>query len=153
LRPDYYSKKFSDGVAYDEICAYGHFFTVFRQCQYWGPKEECRFCDINQNAHQMKKSKEFTLNAPVKPVDQVREAGLAVSQNLFVKEGYQAPVNFTITGGTITKTLRGLEENEFFAEYVRALKRLCEARSRLRQKATARHNAPSFRRYKPSRAI
>jgi hypothetical protein len=122
LRPDYYSKTFEDGVAYHEICAFGAFLTVFRQCQYWGPKEECRFCDINQNARQMKLSKEFTLNAPVKSVDQVREAGMAVSRNMLAKEGYQAPVSFIITGGTITNVLRGLEENEFYAEYVRALK-------------------------------
>ena len=122
VRPDYYSKSFSNDVPYHEICAFGAFFTVFRQCQFWGPKEECRFCDINQNARQMKMSKDFTLNAPVKSIEQVREAGMEVSRNMLAKEGYQAPVSFIITGGTITNVLRGLEENEFYAEYVRALK-------------------------------
>ena len=122
LRPDYYSKKFENGVAYDEICAFGAFLTVFRQCQYWGPKEECRFCDINQNAHQMKQSKDFTLNVPVKSVEHVREVGLEVSRNILAKEGYQAPVSFIISGGTITNVLRGLEENEFYGQYVAALK-------------------------------
>jgi len=122
LEPEYYAKRFPDGVRYHEICAFGYFVTVFRQCQYWGPKEECRFCDINQNARQMKKSKEFTLDAPVKSVDHVEEAGREVSRNILAKEGYQAPVSFLITGGTITNVLRGMEENEFYAQYVRALK-------------------------------
>jgi hypothetical protein len=122
LEPDYYAKKFSDGVSYHEICAFGYFCTVFRQCQYWGPKEECRFCDINENARQMKESREFTLNAPVKRVDQVEEVGREVGRNMLAKEGYQAPVSFLITGGTITKVLRGKDENEFYAQYVRVLK-------------------------------
>jgi len=122
VEPQYYAKKFPDSVSYHEICAFGSFFTVFRQCQYWGPKEECRFCDINQNARQMKQSREFTLSAPVKRVDYVKEAGIEVSRNILMKEGYQAPVSFIITGGTITNVLRGLEENDFYAEYVRALK-------------------------------
>ena len=122
LEPEYYAKRFSDGVLYHEICAFGYFVTVFRQCQYWGPKEECRFCDINENARQMKQSREFTLNAPVKPVDQVEEVGREVSRNMLAKEGYQAPVSFLITGGTITNVLRGKNENEFYAQYVRALK-------------------------------
>jgi len=73
LAPRYYEKSFPDGTRYQEIVAYGSFITVFRTCQYWGPKEECRFCDINENARQMKQSKDFSLSAPVKRVDQVAE--------------------------------------------------------------------------------
>ena len=119
---DYYDKQFSDGVLYHEICAYGYFVTVFRQCQYWGPKDECRFCDINENARQMKQSREFTFNAPVKPVEKVEEVGREVSRSALRQEGFQAPVSFLITGGTITGVLRGKKENEFYADYVRALK-------------------------------
>jgi hypothetical protein len=122
LEPKYYAKRFPDGVLYHEVCAYGYFFTVFRQCQYWGPKEECRFCDINQNARQMKESREFTLNAPVKKIEQVAEAAREVGRNMLAKEGYQAPISFLITGGTITNVLRGLDENAFYGQYVRAIK-------------------------------
>jgi hypothetical protein len=122
LQPNYYAKSFPDGVAYHEICAYGYFVTVFRQCQYWGPKEECRFCDINENARQMKESHEFTLNAPVKSVDHVAEVAREVGREVLAREGYQAPVSFLISGGTITKTLRGKDENNFYVQYVRALK-------------------------------
>lgn len=122
IAPEYYTRTFADGVAYHEVIAYGKFVTVFRQCQYWGPKEECRFCDINENARQMKESKSFTLNAPVKQVDYVEEVGREISREVLAREGHQAGVSFLITGGTITKTLRGMEENEFYAQYLRALK-------------------------------
>jgi hypothetical protein len=122
LEPKYYANRFGDGVLYHEICAYGYFFTVFRQCQYWGPKEECRFCDINQNARQMKQSRDFTLNAPVKSVDYVADVAREVGREMYAKEGYQAPLSFLITGGTITNTLRGMDEDKFYAQYLRALK-------------------------------
>lgn len=120
--PAYYSKKTPEGVAYHEIIAYGFFTTVFRNCQYWGPKEECRFCDINENARQMKESHEFTLNAPVKKIEDVEEVSREVSREALATFGYQAPVTFLITGGTILKTLHGKAENEFYADYVQALK-------------------------------
>jgi hypothetical protein len=122
IAPDYYAKKFDDGVLYHEIIAYGYFVTVFRQCQYWGPKEECRFCDINENARQMKESKTFSLNAPVKRVDYVEEVSREVSREALAREGHQAGVRFLITGGTITTKLKGMEEDEFYAQYTRALK-------------------------------
>ncbi|MBI2318808.1 MAG: hypothetical protein HYU75_17915 [Betaproteobacteria bacterium] len=122
VRPDYYAKSFPDGVKYNEIIAEGYFVTVFRNCQYWGPKEECRFCDINENARQMKESRSFTLNAPVKRVDYVEEVGREISRDALAYEGYQAGVSFLITGGTILKTLHGATENEFYARYLRALK-------------------------------
>ena len=122
VEPAYYKKKFDDGTLYHEVIAYGYFVTVFRQCQYWGPKEECRFCDINENARAMKDSKDFTLNAPVKKVEYVEEAAREVSRDALAMEGHQAGVRFLITGGTITKTLQGKTEDEFYAQYLRALK-------------------------------
>src|SRR5581483_11061202 len=43
--PDYYFKSLPDGTPYHEIVAFGSFITIFRNCQYWGAKEECKFCD------------------------------------------------------------------------------------------------------------
>jgi hypothetical protein len=71
VAPAYYAKSTPEGAAYHEVIAYGVFAMVFRNCQYWGPKEECRFCDINENARQMKESHEFALNAAVKNVADV----------------------------------------------------------------------------------
>lgn len=59
---------------------------------------------------------------PVKPVEYVEEVSREISREGLEQEGYQIPVSFVITGGTITKTLHGKAENEFYAEYVRALK-------------------------------
>jgi len=120
--PNYYTEKLPDGTAYHEVIAYGYFVTVFRNCQYWGPKEECRFCDINENARQMKQSHTFTLNAPVKKVEHVAEVSNAVAQEAFEREGHYPPLGFLITGGTILNKLHGKGEDDFYLEYVRALK-------------------------------
>ncbi len=118
----YYARKFDDGTAYHEIIAYGYFVTVFRNCQYWGPDEECRFCDININARQMKESKDFTFNAPVKPVAHMVEVARAIEQDATEEVGFPPPIDFIITGGTILKTLHGKDEDTFYLEYTSALK-------------------------------
>ncbi len=120
--PKYYTRSFEDGTAYHEIIAYGYFVTVFRNCQYWGPEEECRFCDINVNARQMKESKDFTFNAPVKPVSHIVEVARAIEEDATEEVGFSLPIDFLITGGTILKTLQGKDEDTFYLEYVSALK-------------------------------
>jgi hypothetical protein len=122
LAPRYYDKSFPDGTRYREVIAYGSFITAFRTCQYWGPKEECRFCDINENARQMKQSQDFTLNAPVKDVAQVAEVANEIGREVIELEGHPEPIYFLITGGTITSKLHGKTENEFYGEYVEAVK-------------------------------
>ena len=118
----YYERRFEDGTAYHEIIAYGYFVTVFRNCQYWGPDEECRFCDININARQMKESKDFTFNAPVKPVAHMVEVARAIEQDATEEVGFPPSIDFIITGGSILKTLHGKDEDEFYLEYASALK-------------------------------
>ena len=118
----YYARKFEDGTAYHEIIAYGYFVTVFRNCQYWGPDEECRFCDINTNALQMKESKDFTFNAPVKPVSYMAEVARSIEQDATEEVGFPPSIDFIITGGTILKTLHGKDEDAFYLEYASALK-------------------------------
>ncbi|MDZ4342862.1 MAG: radical SAM protein [Candidatus Binatia bacterium] len=118
----YYARKFEDGTAYHEIIAYGYFVTVFRNCQYWGPDEECRFCDININARQMKELKDFTFNAPVKPVASMVEVARSIEQDATEEVGFPPPIDFIITGGTILKTLHGKDEDTFYLEYASALK-------------------------------
>ena len=48
--PEWYGKTFANGYGFTEYTAH----TSFRQCQYWGPEEECRFCDINENGRTKK---------------------------------------------------------------------------------------------------
>src|SRR5262249_29757969 len=121
LAPKYYEKSFPDGTRYHEIVAFGSFITAFRSCQYWGPREECRFCDINENARQMKQSRDFTLNATVKSVTQVAEVANEIGREVVANDGYAAPISFLITGGTITNKLHEKTENEFYGEYVAAV--------------------------------
>ena len=118
----YYTRKFADGTAYHEIIAYGYFVTAFRNCQYWGPDEECRFCDININARQMKDSKDFTFNAPVKPVSSMVEVARSIEQDATEELGFTPPIDYLITGGTILKTLHGKDEDTFYLEYASGLK-------------------------------
>jgi hypothetical protein len=120
--PRYYSERLADGTPYGEIIANGWFVTAFRNCQYWGPQEECRFCDINFNAHQMKQSQEYTLTAPVKPLDAVVEVAAAIERDAHDIYGPSTPLDFLITGGAIKSTLHGKSEEEFYVEYVEAVK-------------------------------
>jgi hypothetical protein len=118
----YYTRKFADGTAYHEIIAYGYFVTAFRNCQYWGPDEECRFCDININARQMKDSKDFTFNPPVKPMEYMVEVAKSIEQDATEEVGFTPLIDYLITGGTILKTLHGKDEDDFYLEYAAALK-------------------------------
>ncbi len=120
--PKYYERAFEDGTRYDEVIAFGFFITAFRACQFFGPKEECRFCDINKNLRQMQRSADFTLNVPVKPLDMVARVADAVAAEAATRPAGQRDVSFLITGGTIRKTLHGLDEDSFYEGYVRAVK-------------------------------
>src|SRR5258706_375739 len=117
--PDYYAESLPDGTPYHEIVAFGTFITIFRNCQYWGAKEECKFCDINENVRQMKLSRDFTLTAPVKSVEDVVRVVEAVTAD--ARSHDVAAPGFLVSGGTITKTLHGKTEPEFYGEYVPAI--------------------------------
>jgi len=133
--PDYYAKSLPDGTPYHEIVAFGSFITIFRNCQYWGAREECKFCDINENARQMKLSRDFTLTAPVKPVADVVRVCEEVASDAR-KHGARRP-GFVLSGGTITKTLHGKTEVDFYEEYIRAIKE-CTSNPRITFEVNAR---------------
>src|SRR5256885_2385422 len=118
--PDYYFKNLPDGTPYHEIVAFGSFITIFRNCQYWGAREECKFCDINENARQMKLSRDFTLTAPVKSVADVVRVCEEVASD--ARKHGAGTHGFVLSGGTITKTLHGKTEADFYEEYIRAIK-------------------------------
>jgi hypothetical protein len=120
--PDYYARRLADGTPYHEIIANGFFVTAFRACQYQSTEEQCRFCDINENTRQMKQSKDFALTASVKPVSAVVEVADAIQREQTAQHDGAPSISFLVTGGTITGTLHGQNEDAFYAEYVRALK-------------------------------
>src|SRR5499425_3050245 len=132
---DYYAGSLPDGTPYHEIVAFATFITIFRNCQYWGAKEECKFCDINENARQMKLSRDFTLTAPVKPVaDVVRVCEEVASDASKIGGGGHG---FVLSGGTITNTLHGKTEAEFYEEYISAIKE-CGLKPRITFEVNAR---------------
>ncbi|MBI4330993.1 MAG: hypothetical protein HY673_06915 [Chloroflexi bacterium] len=118
----YCSKSFPDGSSYQDIIANGSHVTVFHSCQFWGVREECKFCDINENARQVKKFKPSTLAAPVKTVEQVAIVANEIAKEVLETEGYPAPICFGVTGGAITTQVHGLGEDEFYLRYVEAIK-------------------------------
>ncbi len=145
--PDYYAQCLPDGTPYHEIVAFGSFITIFRNCQYWGAKEECKFCDINENARQMKLSRDFTLNAPVKSVADV----VAVCEHVAADaQKIGAVQGFVLSGGSITKTLHGKTEVEFYEEYIRAIKNI-PTKPRITFEVNARPRA-EVQRYKDAGA-
>ena len=75
-RPEYYKKALKSRKPVSDISptiewGYLIYITAFRLCQYWGAKEECQFCDINENYRQQKKERSYTA---IKPIDETIEA-------------------------------------------------------------------------------
>ncbi|MEE2889607.1 MAG: radical SAM protein [Planctomycetota bacterium] len=116
--PEYYKKNLASGQPVHEVAptiewGYLVYLTVYRKCQYFGFKEECTFCDINENYRQ-----QVSAGRPyrtVKPLDDVLEA-LAI-----IDEVDDRSKAYTLTGGSITRKLRGVPEAEFYASYARAI--------------------------------
>ena len=91
------------------------YLTVYRKCQYVGFKEECQFCDINENYRQQRiAGRPYTT---VKSVEEILEA-LEIVAEEDVEGRTQA---YTVTGGSITRHLRGQDEASFYAAYPRAI--------------------------------
>ncbi|MCB9834235.1 MAG: radical SAM protein [Planctomycetes bacterium] len=116
--PPYYGLSTADGVPLIETApsiewGYLLYLTVFRMCQYFGRDEECQFCDINHNFRQQRED-ERVYNA-VKPVARMVEA-----LRLIIDSGARAEA-YTITGGSITGRLQGLEEADWYLRYAEAI--------------------------------
>jgi len=118
--PSYYNRRLSNGKTIQEIAptiewGYLVYLTVYRKCQYFGFKEECTFCDINENVRQQKAA--GRPYSTVKQVEEILEA-LTIIDEEDVEKHSRA---YTITGGSITRHLRGQDEVEFYYRYARAI--------------------------------
>lgn len=118
--PEYYRHPLANGKSVMEIAptiqwGYLIYLTVLRLCQYFGAKEECQFCDINHNWRQHKEAKRPYTG--VKPVEEVIEALGIIDR--FDHAG--ASHAYTLTGGSITSTVDGLKEAEFYGRYAQAI--------------------------------
>jgi hypothetical protein len=118
--PEYYRHRLANGKSVMEIAptiqwGYLVYLTVLRLCQYFGAKEECKFCDINHNWRQHKQAgRPYT---GVKPVEEVLEA-LEIIDRFDVDRLSHA---YTLTGGSVTSKVDGLAEAEFYGRYARAI--------------------------------
>lgn len=123
--PGYYDQQLSSGRKISEIApaiewGYLVYLTVYRLCQYWGRTEECRFCDLNENFRQQREQgRPYT---PVKSIDDVVEAMALINAHDTVSKAY------TVTGGSITKSLQGMAEAEWYARYAEAIESRFEGR-------------------------
>jgi hypothetical protein len=116
--PGYYRERLPDGRPVAEIAptiewGYLLYLTVFRVCQYFGAKEECQFCDINNNyRQQIQEGRPYT---GVKSVADV----LTALERINATDGSSRA--YTLTGGSVTSSLQGKNEVEFYAQYVEAI--------------------------------
>jgi hypothetical protein len=118
--PEYYRHTLANGKTVMETAptiewGYLIYLTVLRLCQYFGAKAECGFCDINHNWRQHRK-----LGRPytgVKPVEDVLEALSLIDRY----DTGRASHAYTLTGGSITSTVDGLAEADFYGRYAQAI--------------------------------
>jgi hypothetical protein len=118
--PEYYRHELANGKTVMETAptiqwGYLIYLTVLRLCQYFGAHEECGFCDINHNWRQHKR--EGRPYTGVKPVADVLEA-LALIDRYDAAKTSKA---YTLTGGSVTSTVDGLAEADFYGRYAQAI--------------------------------
>jgi hypothetical protein len=117
--PAYYRHTLANGKTVMETAptiqwGYLIYLTVLRLCQYFGAKEECQFCDINHNWRQHKRAgRPYT---GIKPVEDVLEALAIIAEH---DDG--ASHAYTLTGGSVTSSVDGLAEADFYGRYAQAI--------------------------------
>ncbi len=118
--PEYYRHALANGKTVMETAptiqwGYLIYLTVLRLCQYFGAHEECGFCDINHNWRQHKnEGRPYT---GVKPVADVLEALELIDRY----DTARASKAYTLTGGSVTSTVDGLAEADFYGRYAQAI--------------------------------
>jgi len=118
--PPHYRETLPDGRPVAEIApviewGYLIYLTIFRVCQYFGAHEECQFCDINNNYRQ-----QIQEGRPYTGVKSVADVLAALECIATLDDQSRA---YTLTGGSVTSTLQGKNEVEFYAQYVEAIER------------------------------
>jgi hypothetical protein len=120
--PAYYGVPLANGKPVADIAptiewGYLIYLTAFRLCQYFGAEEECQFCDINHNYRQQKNvGRPYT---GIKTPEEILEALAIIDE----KDAEKVSHAYTVTGGSVTKDLGGLNEAEFYARYARAIEK------------------------------
>jgi hypothetical protein len=118
--PAYYGRTLASGKPIADIAptiewGYLLYLTAFRLCQYFGAQEECQFCDINENYRQQKNSgRPYT---SIKSVEEIMEALEIIASTDTAAKAY------TVTGGSITGSLDGMSEIDFYVRYPEAIEK------------------------------
>ena len=118
--PEHYRRSLASGKPVSEIApviewGYLIYLTVFRRCQYVGTDQECRFCDINPNFDQQRAA--GRVYTTVKGLDEVLEALDIIAATDTRSAAY------TLTGGSVTSSLRGFSEADFYVQYATAIEK------------------------------
>ncbi len=118
--PPYYQRSLANGKPVIDVAptiewGYLLYLTTFRLCQYYGAHEECQFCDINENYRQQKKA--GRPYSSVKSVEEILEALEIIASADNDAKAY------TVTGGSITGSLDGLCEIDFYIRYPEAIEK------------------------------
>ncbi|HSA59492.1 MAG TPA: radical SAM protein [bacterium] len=120
--PAYYGVPLANGKPVADIAptiewGYLIYLTAFRLCQYFGAEEECQFCDINHNYRQQKHvGRPYT---GVKSPEEILDALAIIDE----RDSERLSRAYTVTGGSVTSTLNGQGEAEFYAQYARAIEK------------------------------
>ncbi len=116
--PSFYHEPLSSGKAMGEVApvlewGYLIYLTVYRMCQYFNKEEQCQFCDINRNFIQQRKAgKPYT---GIKTVPEIIEALAHIDR---MDQRAQA---YTLTGGSIITDLQGVDEVDFYVQFIEAI--------------------------------
>lgn len=116
--PTFYHETLSTGKPMGEIApvlewGYLIYLTAYRMCQYFNKAEQCQFCDINRNFVQQRKAgKTYT---GIKRVDEILEALEHIDRLDDKAKAY------TLTGGSIITDLQGVDEVDFYVQYIEAI--------------------------------
>ncbi len=124
----YISKTFSTGEKWSDIAAIGTWkhtihFTVHKVCQRWDDNGQCLYCDINAFVNERKKAGKYSLSSVVLDLEKVAEVVKSTLLGEDKEEGENRFLNIGISGGTITKELNGLNDTEFYLQYVKAIRK------------------------------
>ncbi|MDP2954722.1 MAG: radical SAM protein [Chloroflexota bacterium] len=130
-RPKYYAKSFEDGTPYSQVVQLSYpglgypRVIAFMPCQYWGPKEECKYCDINENIRLRKERGALSISESYQRVDRVA----TVTREIILGEDWEEgarPKALMISGGSIFRKFMGKTEEQFYLPYVEAARYCCE---------------------------
>jgi hypothetical protein len=150
IPPRYYHKTLPSGTPYWEIgaatmWAWNIFITVLRNCQHWGPKEECKFCDLNANLRELKKlGRVYVVEKSLEEVSTVIAEAFAdyrgdppTEAEEFESVMERGPHRVLFSGGTITTQIHGKRDADFYIPYVEAARSLIGGRFDITLQSTA----------------